>query len=68
MEQEHFTRLHLMGLAQQIMHRQPFQEGGRALLKTQVMRQQCHFFLRNVVHFAVGSKRRLGIHHPVTRF
>ncbi len=43
MEQEHFTRLHVVGLAQQVVHRQPFEERSGALLKAEVVRQQRHF-------------------------
>ena len=43
MEQEHLTRLHVVGLAQQVVHRQPFEERSGALLKAEVVRQQRHF-------------------------
>ncbi|MNC83325.1 hypothetical protein D3C75_1372160 [compost metagenome] len=56
MEQEHFARLHFMGLAQQIMYRQPFQKRGGTLLKAQVVRQDRHFLYRNIVNVAVGAE------------
>ncbi len=68
MEQKHFTRLHVIGLAQQVVYRQPFEERGCTLFKAKVARQQRHAFCRDVVDLAVGAERRLRIHHPVARF
>ena len=67
MEQKGLVRLHLVGLAQQIVHGEPLQKAGGSLFEADGVRQQHQAIFRHVVQLAVGAQRRLAIDHAIAR-